>query len=105
MRELTRIEEQILLVINNLGNEAYLVAIRERLHDMTGKYLDVGTIYVPLKRLFKEGMVDEIMGEPTAKRGGRAKKYYKISDKGFDMLAEIKKVQDKLWDGYLRWDI
>ena len=105
MRELTKIEEQILLVINNLGNEGYLVNIRERLHDMTGKMLDVGTIYVPLKRLFQEGILDVYTGTPTAKRGGKAVKYYKITTKGYQILTEIKQVHDRLWDGFLYWDI
>lgn len=105
MRELTRIEEQILLIINDLGSEAYLVAIKDRLHELTGKQLDVATIYVPLKRLFKEGVLNEERGKPESKRGGKAKTYYKITDKGFEMLSEIKKVQDKLWEGYLVWDL
>ena len=55
MKSLTRQEEQILLVIHRLGEHAYLVNIRDELKDMTGKYFDVGTIYVPLKRLDQRG--------------------------------------------------
>ena len=76
---LTRQEEQILLVIHHLGNTAYLVNIRSLLKEITGKYLDVGTIYVPLKRLHQKGCLDTRYGEPTAMRGGKAIKYYSLT--------------------------
>jgi len=96
---LTRQEEQILLVIHHLGNTAYLVNIRSLLKEITGKYLDVGTIYVPLKRLHQKGCLDTRYGEPTAMRGGKAIKYYSLTAKGYEALAETRRIQEKLWDG------
>jgi len=66
MKTLTRPEEQILLTIYHLQDKAYLVNIRDRLKEMTGKYLDVGTIYVPLKRLDHHGYLETHLGEPSA---------------------------------------
>lgn len=99
MKSLTRQEEQILLVIYHLEDKAYLVNIRERLKKATGKYFDVGTIYVPLKRLNLTGYLDTCLGEPTAIRGGKAIKYYSLTTKGYEALAEVKKIQEKLWKG------
>jgi len=99
MKSLSRQEEQILLVIYHLEDKAYLVNIRDTLKDITGKYYDVGTIYVPLKRLHKRGYLETSIGEPTAIRGGKAIKYYKLTEKGSEALGELKKVQDRLWKG------
>lgn len=99
MKTLTRPEEQILLTIYHLQDKAYLVNIRDRLKEMTGKYLDVGTIYVPLKRLDHYGYLEAHLGKPSAVRGGKAIKFYKLTDRGYKALAEMKKIQDRLWEG------
>jgi DNA-binding PadR family transcriptional regulator len=101
MKSLTRQEEQILLAINHLNKDAYLVNIRDKLKDITGKYFDVGTIYVPLKRLNNAGYLETYLGKPTSFRGGKAIKYYKLTVLGFEALSELKKVQDKLWEGFV----
>ena len=98
---LTRQEEQIILVIHHLGDTAYLVNIRSMLKEMTGKYLDVGTIYVPLKRLHQKGYLDTRYGEPTAMRGGKAIKYYSLTARGYEVLAEVRRIQERLWDGFI----
>lgn len=101
MKPLTRQEEQILLVIHHLQESAYLVNIREKLKEMTGKYLDVGTIYVPLRRLHEKGLLDASMGAPTAIRGGKAVKYYNLTPSGYEALAQIREVQERLWNGVI----
>ncbi|MFC1729548.1 PadR family transcriptional regulator [candidate division KSB1 bacterium] len=100
MDYLTRQEEQILLAIYHLGNTAYLVSIRDELKELTGKYYDVGTIYIPLKRLETKGYLETRLGEVTAIRGGKRIKYYVPTEKAFEVLRELKKVQDRLWLGF-----
>ena len=99
MKTLTRPEEQILLTIYHLQDKAYLVNIRDKLKEITGKYLDVGTIYVPLKRLEHKGYLETYYGEPSAVRGGKAIKFYKLTAKGYKALAEMKRIQEQLWKG------
>lgn len=99
MKTLTRPEEQILLTIYHLQDKAYLVNIRDRLKEITGKYLDVGTIYVPLKRLDHKGYLETYYGQPSAVRGGKAIKFYKLTVKGYKALAEMKRIQEQLWKG------
>ena len=97
MKTLTRKEEQILLAIYHLSEKAYLVNIREKLKEMTGKYLDVGTINKPLKRLESEGFLEASFGDPTPVRGGKAIKYYMVTDKAYDALTEVKALHEKMW--------
>lgn len=99
METLTRPEERILLTICHLQDKAYLVNIRDSLKDITGKYIDVGTIYVPLKRLEHRGYLQSYLGEPSAVRGGKAIKFYRLTAKGYKALSEMKRVQDRLWKG------
>jgi PadR family transcriptional regulator len=96
---LTRKQELILLAVFKLGELASLVRIREILNMSTGREWTVGNVYVPLDRMTKMGYLDTRVGEPTARRGGKAIKYYALSREGKEALAELKKVHDNLWEG------
>jgi DNA-binding PadR family transcriptional regulator len=100
MKVLTRQEEQILLAVYHLKNSAYLIPIREQIKRYTGKYLSVGTIYAPLNRLCRNGFLESYLGEPSNTRGGKAIKYYRLTEMGFQALAEVKKIQDEMWEGF-----
>ena len=99
MKLLSRIEEIILLSIWRLGDEAYGIAIQEEVVKVTGKKWLLGAIYGPLGRLHKNNYVTSVKGEPTPERGGRAKVYYQLTQKGKDALAEIYRVNAVIWKG------
>lgn len=96
---LTRKEELILLAVHKLGVLASLVSVREILNVSTGRDWTVGNVYVPLGRLEKLGYLETRVGEPTARRGGKAVKYYALSRQGKEALAELKRVHDTMWNG------
>lgn len=100
MKLLSRQEEIVLLSIWKLGDNAYGVSVREFISRQTGKYWSIGSIYVPLERLTEKAMIQPYQGEPSMKRGGRSKRFYKITEKGMDALIEIRKLQNSLWDGF-----
>ena len=95
---ITRKEDQILLSIVHLDDRAYLVNVREKLREITGKYLDVGSINKTFKKLEREGLLESELGEPTPIRGGKAIKYYALTKKGYTALAEVKAMQTRLWE-------
>ena len=99
MKFLTKQEELILLTIYRLGSRSYLVEIRESLIKNTKKDWSISTVYVPLDRLQQKGYLDAIIGTPEPKRGGKAIKYYQITDMGLKALAEIKTLHDTMWEG------
>ena len=101
MKVLTRQEEQVLLAVFQLKDDAYLVPIREKLKEFSGKYYSVGTVYAPLNRLCMGGYLDSYIGKPTALRGGKAIKYYKVTEKGFTALNEIRKMNEVMWEGFV----
>ena len=97
MELLTKPEELLLLAICNLGEEAYGVEILKYLTEKTGKEWSIGSIYVPLDRLVRMGYLDTRQGEPTSKRGGRRKRFYRLTQTGKNVLLENRKVQEKMW--------
>ena len=98
MKTITRNEEQILLTVLHLKKQAYLVSIREKLKEISGKSLDVGTINKPLKKLEREGYLESEFGDPTPVRGGRAIKYYRLTEKAYKALAEVSTLHEKFWE-------
>jgi len=75
------LEELVLLAIKSLGDDAYGVPVREAL-GQAGRNVSVGTLYVTVERLEKKGLIESRMGEVTSERGGRAKKYLRLTGAG-----------------------
>lgn len=98
MKYLSRPEELVLLTIWKMRDEPYGVNIRRLLSDMTGKYWSIGSVYVPLDRLEAKGFVTSYLANPTPERGGKSKRYYKMTEDGLDQLREIQKVYAIFWD-------
>ena len=92
MSELSKQEEQILLAIWKLGEEAYGVPIRNYLKKITNKNISIGGIYVPLDRLVRKGFLESSQSDPKPERGGMSRRYYKLTSEGVEILKEAKKV-------------
>lgn len=97
---LTRSEELVMLAIIRLKKSAYLVNIRQHLMTATGRDWSVGAVFDTLDRLKRKGYLDSFLGDPTATRGGRSKRFYDITDNGKNILSGMKKVNDTMWEGY-----
>lgn len=100
MKYPTRKEELVLLAVLRIGDEASLVSIRKLLSESTGENWSVGNIYVALDNLLKAGHLEAFVGEPSAKRGGKAVKYYRLTEDGRKALADIKKIHDIMWQAF-----
>ena len=98
MKYLSRPEELVLLTIWKMKEETYGVIIRKHLSEMTGKYWSIGSVYVPLDRLEAKGCLTSYLANPTPERGGKAKRYYRITEAGLERLREIQKVYAAFWD-------
>ena len=94
---LSRQEELMLLSIWKLDVNAYGVTIRESVTELTGKYWSIGAVYDVLDRLTRKGLVSTIVGDPVKARGGKSKRFYKITKSGFKALEEVRTLQQKAW--------
>jgi len=97
MKILPRAEELVLLAVWHLQDDAYGVAVRKHIIRVTGEDWSVGAIYVPLDRLAERGYLKTIRGDPTPERGGRSKRYYKVTKTGLEALRKTRRVQDVMW--------
>ncbi len=97
MKILTKPEELLLLAVCNLKEKAYGVEILKYVSEKTGSEWSIGSIYVPLDRLARLRYVETFLGEATAKRGGKKKRYFRITKDGLKTLLENKRIQDELW--------
>lgn len=81
------LEEVVLIAVQQLGNNAYGAAIHELLSEV-GRRISIGSLYVTLARLENKGFVKSNLGDPTAERGGRAKKFFMLTGAGAVALSE-----------------
>ncbi|NKB87000.1 MAG: PadR family transcriptional regulator [Acidobacteria bacterium] len=89
----------VLLSVLRLGSDAYGVSVHEELGRTTGRETKRGAVYVALERLAAKGYVSSRFGDPTAERGGRAKRYYAVEPAGRTALRASRQALMHLWSG------
>lgn len=92
-------EQFVLLSILKLGANAYGSAIRQLLAEAVNRDVTIGALYTTLERLEKKGLLTSEMGEVTPERGGRAKKYFKLTAQGQTALKRSKDALTNMWQG------
>ena len=90
-------EELILLAIHAAGTETAVVEVQESLRTAAGRRASMGAIYSALERLERKHLTDSRLGEPTARRGGKRKRYYRLTPAAELALAELRSVRERLW--------
>ena len=96
---LAEFEQVVLLALARLDADAYGMTISDEIHKATGREASIPSVYVTLGRLQEKGYVSSQTGEPTAKRGGRAKKYFRLEHAGVAALRQSRRMLDQLWAG------
>ena len=81
----------LLITIIRLTHRAYGVTIRRELLTRAKKDVAIGAIYTALERLERKGFVESWLGEPTSVRGGRAKRFYRVTARGLKVLNETQR--------------
>jgi DNA-binding PadR family transcriptional regulator len=91
-------EQFLLLSILTLADNAYGSNVRQLLSEKINRDVTIGALYTTLERLEKKGLLDSKMGEVTPERGGRAKKYFKVTVKGQHALQRSKQALTLMWE-------
>lgn len=81
-------EQLLLLALRGAGDETYGVEIRRSIEERSGRTVAPGAIYTALDRLERRGLVVSRLGDPTAQRGGKRKRYYRLEAAGEKLLRE-----------------
>lgn len=90
-------EELVLLTIASLLKNAYSVAICDELSRHAGRTVKLGVVHAVLNRLEEKGLVKSELGEATATRGGKRKRFYSVTGLGKAALIRSKEIRDQLW--------
>ena len=72
-------EQIVLLAVLHTGDDAYGVPVWREIEARTGRVVSLPAVYKTLDRLEAKGLVRSGVGEPTAERGGRAKRVYTVT--------------------------
>jgi PadR family transcriptional regulator PadR len=92
-------EHVVLLTVVRLGRGAYGAAIRAEIERVTDRSPAIGAVQATLERLERKGFVSSWIGEPTAERGGKAKRHFKIERAGLAVLRNARTTMERLHAG------
>lgn len=98
-------EQLVLLALIRLGDEAYGMAVRREIEGRAARDVSIGAVYATLERLESKGLVSSYTGEPTAERGGRAKRHFRVEAEGLRAVRHSQDAIQKMTSGLKhRWD-
>ena len=86
-------EHVIMLALLRLDDRAYGVTVRQEIEFRTNREVSIGAVYATLDRLETKGYVRSRLGEPTPERGGRSKRFFRVTAKG---LAAVNRTHHAL---------
>ena len=96
--QLGEFEELVLLIIGALGDDAYSISIKNEFKTKTGRNPSIGALHSAFNRLEKKGFLESEFGEATAIRGGKRKRFYKVTPYGKKALESVMETRKKLWE-------
>ncbi|HEX2165639.1 MAG TPA: helix-turn-helix transcriptional regulator [Longimicrobiales bacterium] len=92
-------EQMVLLAILHLSGDVYGVPIVDEIERRTGRSVARAAVYVTLRRLEDKGLISSWMSEPTAERGGKARRCVKVEPAGLEALRESRQALERMWSG------
>lgn len=95
--QLGEFEEYVLLTVGVLYGEAYGVSIKEEIEKRLQRKVSIGALQSALRRMEEKGFLTSELGESTKTRGGKRKRYFKITAFGKEALDYNIQTRVDLW--------
>jgi PadR family transcriptional regulator, regulatory protein PadR len=92
-------EHIVLLAVLRLGDQAYGVTVRREIEARTGREVSIGAIYATLDRLEAKSYVQSRVGDPTPERGGRSKRFFRVTAQGLSAIKHTHRALRSLTEG------
>jgi PadR family transcriptional regulator PadR len=92
-------EHIIVLALLRLGDQAYGVTVRQEIELRINREASIGAIYATLDRLEAKGYVKSHRGDPTPERGGRAKRFFRVTAKGIAAVGRTHRAFESMAEG------
>ena len=87
-KSIGELEELILLVVGALKYSVYAQSIQEELFSHAKRKIDITAIHTVLRRLEIKGLIDSELGGISKVRGGRSKRFVKLTEEGRTLLNQ-----------------
>ncbi len=94
---LGELELMIVLAVIYLDDEAYGVPISRELEKHRKREVSVSSVYAALDRLEGKGLISSRLGEATQERGGKARRYFQVTQEGLRTIHQTRRVLTTLW--------
>ncbi len=91
-------EELVLLTVGILFDDAYGLAVSDKLEEITGRQVLISSVHKALVRLEEKALVKSHMGGGTARRGGREKRLYNLTRLGARTLNQVRDQRNEMWN-------
>ncbi len=92
-------EQLVLLAVLRLGENAYGASIVLEIESCTNRRPSAGALYTTLDRLERKGFITSRLGDPTPKRGGRAKRLVSVTKRGRSAVTNAQRSYQMLLQG------
>ena len=102
-RNLGEFEILVLAAILRQAGDAYGASIKREIEERTGRSPSLGALYATLTRLESKKYIKSRMGEATAERGGRAKRFYTLQPVGQSLLERSITSMRNMTEGLVSW--
>ncbi len=96
--QLGEFEELVLLISAILHENGYGVSVMDEIKRQTGRKVNISAVHTALDRLEKKNFLSSYMGGSTAERGGRSKRYFKVTNLGIQAIEINKQMRNELFD-------
>ena len=94
-------EQIVLLAVLGLAEEAYGRAVLRAVQSASqeGRSISAGAIYATLDRLEAKGLLSSRIEDGAPVRGGRVRRFYRVTSIGACALNEARRTLEKMWLG------
>ena len=90
-------EELILTMVLIQGDDAYGNTVVKAIKEHQNRDVNLSSVHITLYRLEEKGFLESYMGGATKSRGGRKKRYFKITIAVKVLLQDMKYSRTNLW--------
>jgi PadR family transcriptional regulator PadR len=92
-------EHIIILALLRLEDRAYGVTVRQEIEFRIQREVSIGAVYATLDRLETKGYVKSHHGDPTPERGGRSKRFFRVTAKGMAAVNRTQRALQSMVEG------
>lgn len=100
--QLGEFEEIVMLTVGILYRAAYGVAIIDEIEKRLKRKVSIGSLQTVLRRLESKGYLTSEFGEATTVRGGKRKRYFRLTSLGSRILRETQEQRVALFEAIPR---